>query len=212
MKKAILASMFVLPLFFYLFLRFFTTNHFSIPIYYPQEELSAEGDTIYHQIPNFSFIDTDSNLVNQSIFANRITVVDFMFTRCPGPCPKMSSMLKQLQTIFSADTAIQILSISVDPDFDKVKVLKEYSERLGANTTKWRFVTGNKKEVQFISKENGFKLALSLDSIPENVNHSIKFVLVDSQKRIRGYYDGTSQKEFDRLVTEIRILKSNSEL
>jgi protein SCO1/2 len=105
------------------------------------------------------------------------------------------------------DPAVQILSFTVDPKNDDISVLNEYSQKFSISGDEWQFVTGEKEKIYHLAR-CGFILPVEDgDGSPEDFIHSEKFILVDGQKRIRGYYDGTDRDEVDRLLVEIAILK-----
>lgn len=174
-------------------------------------ELSATGDTIYFQVPNFHFLDQDSNWISWESVKGKIVVADFFFTSCPTICPKMKRSMKQIYDAFPGDTSIVFLSYSIDPAHDSVPVLKAYAEGLGVETIRWHFLTGSKDSIYYLAL-NGYMVAVQEDpQAPGGYVHSGLFILLDPQHRIRGYYDGTNPDEIQRLIADIKRLKKEIE-
>lgn len=198
-----LVILLMLPIFIIMFLHFFGENHYRIPIYYPsiEQDFSANPDTIYHTIPTFKMVSQKSDSIYG--LSDKITVVDFFFTRCAGICPKMTANLTKVQATFEKDSDVELVSVSVDPEYDTPEVLNNYANKFGIIYPKWKLLNGSKLDVYQLGFY-GFKLPS--DTVDKTL-HSEKAVLVDKDRRIRGYYNATDTKEIDRLITEIKILK-----
>lgn len=162
-------------------------------------------DTIYHTIPNFRFVNQDSQWVTPSTFQNKIYVADFFFTTCPTICPKMKSQLLRVYDEFKNNSRVAILSHTIDPRHDTVAVLKAYAERLDISTDTWHFVTGDKREIYKIAEEY-MVTAQEDQQAPGGFIHSGAFLLIDKQRRIRGQYDGTDANKVDKLIKDMKIL------
>jgi len=208
-----LSLLMVLPIFIFLFLHAFGENHYRVPIFYPEEvtESNKDGkmvyDTTYHVLPVFHFIDQSGDSVTTASLNGKILISDFIFTRCQGPCPIMTNQLVRVQEAFKNSDVIQILSHTVDPEYDTIAVLKQFATRFKADPKIWHFVTGKSQDLYNLSGPGGYKLALQTgNGDPETIDHSSKLVLVDKERRIRGYYNGTDEKEVDRLILETKIL------
>lgn len=170
--------------------------------------LNERGDTIYHQIPEWSFINQDGKMVSSSDYANRIYIADFFFTSCPTICPKMTTQLKRVQSL-TADKDILLISYSVDSRRDTVEKLKAYVTKNAINTSNWNFVTGD-AELIFDLGMTGYNLsAMEDENAAGGFLHSQMVVLVDKKGRIRGMYDGTLTEEMDRLVKDIDRLRKD---
>ena len=194
----------------YFFQRKNTVPTYRLPVYGP----SSNGNKIArtnHKIPYFSFTDQEGNIFTSDSARNKITVVDYFFTTCQSICPVMSRQMERVAASFSTDSEILILSHTVNPETDSVAVLKAYSLLHKADYSKWKFLTGNKSDLYRLARRGYL-----LDAI-ENTNaneaeadfiHTQKFVLVDKNKQIRGFYDGTDSLEVSRLIKEIRILRT----
>ena len=210
LKIGILVLTLVVPILVYLFLRTFGENHYRLPKYFPKDviENNTSGikkiDTTFHTIPNFKVKDQNGIDFSLNTFEDKTLIVNFFFTRCPGICPKMSSLLTGVQQSFIEDPSIEIISFTVDPEYDSPEILKKYAQKYGVDDKKWHLVTtGNKIDV-FNLGFYGFKVPS--DTVDKFL-HSEKIILVDKAKNIRGYYNGTTKKEADRLITEVKILK-----
>lgn len=168
-------------------------------------DISASGDTVYHKIPDFAFVDQDSNIVTAGTFKDKIYVTDFFFTSCPSICPKMKAQMIRLHDEFLDNDEVLLLSHSIDPVHDTVAVLKAYADALGVKTEKWHLVTGDKGEIYKIAEKYLVSVAED-DQAPGGFIHGGHFILVDKKKHIRGYYDGTVKEEVDKLMKDIQKL------
>ncbi|MFH6983345.1 SCO family protein [Marinoscillum luteum] len=175
-------------------------------------ENGASADTVYHTIPDFKFIDQDSNTVTQKTFDNKIYIADFFFTTCPTICPVMKTQMLRVYEKYNDNPEIAFLSHTIDPKHDTVGVLKEYADRLGISSDQWHMVTGARDKIFEIAQSHYMVSAHEDPSAPGGAVHSGAFILIDKQKRIRGYYDGTKEEEVNQLIEDIPLLiqtKSN---
>ena len=154
-------------------------------------------------VPEFALIADDSSSVTRKYLIGKITIADFIFTTCGGPCPLMSSKMQELQTLLGKLQQVQFLSFSVDPDYDTPQILREYAGKYGAIRNKWRFVTGERKQIYNLA-QNGFHLVTNEDE--GGILHSTKFVLIDRDGIIRGYYDSEETESLQRLSQDARSL------
>lgn len=213
-KTGILLLILAIPVLIYLFLQGFGANQFNIPVYYEEGVHSSMADCEFsegqHYIPSFSLVNQNNKAITDMALEGNITVVDFFFTSCPDICPVMTSELSRVASAFQNEDRLKIMSFSVDPTYDTPEVLKNYAENYNAKVDKWQFVTGDKKAIYDLAR-CGFILPVQDgDGGQGDFIHSEKLVLVDQNKRIRGYYDGTDREDVDRLVAEIGILLTNS--
>ncbi|WNJ18240.1 SCO family protein [Pontibacter sp. G13] len=162
-------------------------------------------DTLYHTIPDFSFVDQDSQVVNQETVAEKIYVVDFFFTSCPSICPKMSQQMLRLHDEFKDEDRVVLISHSIDPAYDDVKVLNEYATALGVDSKKWHLVTGEKDSIYHMATQYMISAAED-ENAPGGFIHSGAFMLVDTNRHIRAYFDGTKPEQVDELMDAIRSL------
>lgn len=166
-------------------------------------EDGIRADTVYHRIGDFSFVDQEGDTITPQTFAGAVYVADFFFTTCPTICPIMKTQMLRVYEAFRDNTEVLLLSHSIDPEHDSVAVLKAFSDRLGVDSGKWHFVTGNKEDIYEVGQTNYMVTARDDPDEPGGYLHSGAFVLVDKDKHIRGVYDGTKKEEVDRLISDI---------
>lgn len=170
------------------------------------EKEIIDGKEVDHRIPEFSFVNQDSQIITSATFNDKVYVVDFFFTSCPTICPKMTKQMKRLHDTFLINDEIAILSHSIDTKRDSVERLKWYAESIGITSAdKWHFVTGDKDEIYKIA-DDYFSIALENDDAPEGFDHSGRFILVDKERRVRAFADGTEPDEVDRFMKDIEKL------
>lgn len=163
------------------------------------------GDTIYHSVPDFSFINQDSQVVNNATFENKIYVVDFFFISCPTICPKVMKQMLRVYEKFENEDRLMLLSHTIDTKHDTVGRLKMYAQNLGVNTQKWHFVTGDKAEVYDIA-DDYFSIAKEDPEAPGGFDHSGRLILVDTKRHVRSFCDGTDPASVDKFMGDIEAL------
>ncbi len=218
MKWAVLGgiAVFILALFLFFSPMLGLVKHsFNFLPYYGHKEVDyverdgrLVADTIYAKLPPFSFIDRYGRPFTNEHVKGKIIVADFFFTRCTTICPKMSIQMQQLQLKLDdpAFDDVVFLSHTVDPEHDTPEVLDAYARKLQADTSRWKFLTGNKEDIYLLGAE-GYYLATREDVMdPDGFLHSEKFVLVDKQGHIRGYYDGTTWDGMNAIAADIKML------
>jgi protein SCO1/2 len=173
-----------------------------------EANLSRSLDVI-GQVPPFSLTNQFGNTVSLSNLLGSVWVADVIFTRCPISCEKMTQRMKILEKEISARGDVQLVSITADPDYDMPPVLRQYAHERGLNQQRWHFLTGRKADVYALSV-TGLKFAV-LDNedktIPNNFFvHSTQFALVDRHGRIRGYFEGTDDRERRQLAVAVKKL------
>ncbi|NND64216.1 MAG: SCO family protein [Flavobacteriaceae bacterium] len=161
----------------------------------------------YHTIANFSLINQNGEEVTQTNYDNSIYVADFFFTTCQTICPIMTDHMVQIQEELKEDTLVKLLSHTVTPEIDSVAQLKKYALEKGVDDSKWNLVTGDRKQIYDLARKSYLAVKDYPDSEPYGMIHTENFVLVDTQKRIRGIYDGTNPEEIEKLLEDIEILK-----
>ncbi len=166
-----------------------------------QARRSRAAIPVLGQLPEFTFTSQEGRPFGLTDLKGKISVVDFIFTRCKGPCPVMATKFGELYKLYAGSDKIQFISITVDPENDSLPVLKEYAGRQGVNDNRWVFLRAPIDSVVHIS-EAGFKIAA--ENLP--AEHSTRFVLVDGEGRIRGYYDGLDDASIEIMKTNIRQL------
>lgn len=167
---------------------------------------SLQNKSKMHRVGSFNLIDQDGNKVTEKEYENKIYVTDFFFVTCPTICPKMATQMNRVYDEFLENKEILILSHTVMPVKDSVPVLKEYATKLGVAANKWKFVTGDKKHIYELARKTYFAAVTEGDGGEDDFIHTENFVLVDKEKRLRGFYDGTSKEDADRLIADIYTL------
>ena len=170
------------------------------------ESIHGKTDTTYHTIQNFNFTDQDGNTVTQTNFAKSVYITDFFFTTCHSICPIMSSQMERIYDKFKGNAEVKFLSHTVDPEIDTVKQLKAYAIKHNADAKQWMFVTGDKKDLYAIARTGYLLNAEQGDGGPDDFIHTQNFALIDKDKRIRGFYDGTDSLEMNQLMKDIDLL------
>ena len=165
-----------------------------------------KADTLYHTISDFSFVDQDSTVITLETFNDKVYVTDFFFTTCPSICPEMATQMLRVYEEFKDNPEVVLLSHSIDPEYDTVNVLRDYADKLGVESSKWHFVTGDKKEIYEIGNLSYMVTAQEDGSAPGGFLHSGAFLLIDKEKRIRGVYDGTEPADVSELMEDIVTL------
>jgi protein SCO1/2 len=218
-RAGILFLVLGVPVFVFLFLKFFGNNKFDLPHYFPELAENGEvkivaGDTLFIKVPDFKLFDQDS--IELSFNQGQIRVVGFFFSRCGTICPVTNKNILRVAENFKKSKDLQILSITVDPKYDTPHILKLYSQTFGFSGDNWKFLTGDKKYIYDLCIK-GFKLPVSdasqYDSKISNVDqtfiHSDRLLLIDKENHIRGIYEGTNVTDIDRLMVEIKVLLKN---
>lgn len=192
-----------------LFFKLFDNHYTTLP-HYGQHEVNAPGDTSYFQVPAWSFTDQDGNVVSSETTKDKIVVADFFFTTCKSICPIMSTRMSGLQVNIplhdKAYKDVLFLSYTVDPENDTPEVLKAYAREHQADTARWKFLTGEASTIYRLGNTGYLVSALEDTLDPERFVHSPNFVLVDKQRQIRGFYDGTTSTGVKDLVQDIKLL------
>ncbi|MDF2436759.1 MAG: hypothetical protein K0Q95_1135 [Bacteroidota bacterium] len=179
-----------------------------LAIFGPKEYEAKNGktDTTYHTVKDFHFIDQDGKTVRQKDLDGSVYVADFFFTTCHSICPVMSNQMERIYTKYKNNPEVKFISHTVDPEIDTVKQLKDYALKHNADSKQWLFVTGDKKELYDVARTGYFLDAQQGDGGPDDFIHTQNFALVDKDKRIRGYYDGTDSTDVDQLIKDIELL------
>jgi protein SCO1 len=152
-------------------------------------------------VPEFTLTDqTGAEFVSAPMLAGRVWVADFFFTTCPGPCPRMSSQMHQLQTALAAQ-GIRLVSMTVDPDHDTPPVLAEYSKHFEAQAGVWFFLTGPREALNRLDRD-----VFKLGQVDGSLDHSTRFILVDRKSQVRGYYLTSEADAIARLIADAKSL------
>lgn len=183
-----------------------------LPIYNPADinpemvDSTVQYVAKYHTIGDFSFTNQNGKTITQKDYENKIYVADFFFTTCGSICPIMTNNMIDIQTAFSTNQKVLMLSHSVMPDIDDVSVLKKYAQKNKVDDSKWNLVTGDKKEIYRLARKSYLAVKQGKPEEMYDMVHTENFVLVDTKKRVRGFYDGTKKQEILRLIEDIQFL------
>lgn len=184
-----------------------------LPIYNPSDLNPAVVDDDLervgrgHRIGDFDLIDQWGNKADSSLLQGKIYVADFFFTTCPTICIDMGANFQRIQETYKDEDRFQLVSHTVMPEIDTVEVMHAYGERMGAIKGKWHLLTGEKRELYRMARREYFAVMEQGTSFDEHdFIHTENVILVDEKKRIRGFYDGTSDLDIDRLIGDIQIL------
>lgn len=187
----------------------------TLPIYNPADvnpelvDSTVQYISKYHTIADFSFTNQNGKIITQKDYEGKIYVADFFFTTCGSICPKMTTNLSDIQKEFANNPKVKLLSFTVFPETDSVPVLKAYAKKNQVNDAKWNLVTGDKKEIYTLARKSYLAVKLGKPSELYDMVHTENFVLVDTKKRVRGFYDGTNKEDIKRLIEDITFLSTN---
>lgn len=189
---------------------YFVSKKSGEPIRYleyfgPKNALKAD-DTAYHRIPDFEFVNQDNEKITKQFLKNKIYVTEYFFTTCKSICPIMNKNLERVYAEFKNRNDFLILSHTVEPEIDSVKILKEYAKLHNVNDARWQFVTGTKQQLYSLARKGYLLNNESGTGDADDFIHTQNFALVDKDFHIRGFYDGTNNDEITRLIQEIKLL------
>ena len=211
LQGMVLVCILLIPVLIFMFLRGFGKNEYDLPVFFekgvdnPFLECPI-GDTTQHFIPDFTFTNQEGKSIGRKEMEGKVTIVDFFFTSCPSICPVMSREMERVNDMFRDEPKVQIMSISIDPEYDTPQILKTYADEHNAIPDKWHFLSGP-KDITYQLARCGFVLpTLDGNGVPDDFVHSDKFILIDELGRIRGYYSGTNREDVDLLMLEIKVL------
>lgn len=170
-----------------------------------ERDVSPAGDTIYPKVPDFYFIDQDSQAVTNATFKDKIYVVDFFFINCPTICPKVKKNGLRIYEKYKNDDRVLMLSHTVNPRHDNVPALKRHAEKLGIESKKWHLVTGEQDAIYGIA-DDYFSVATENPEAPGGFDHSGRLILVDKNRHVRSFCDGTDADDVSRFMEDIDLL------
>lgn len=172
-----------------------------LSVFLKERVLGAKELPVLGEVPEFEFVDTNFKTFSKKQLEGKVWVADFIFTTCAGPCPVMTKNLAWIHRSYVLEEGVDLVTLTVNPDYDSPQVLKEYADKHEADTKSWHFLTGSKDAILDLAYK-GFKLGDEENPI----YHSPKMALVDQKGRIRGYYMGTEDEEIKRLFKDIARL------
>ncbi|MEQ9263343.1 MAG: SCO family protein [Owenweeksia sp.] len=186
----------------------------KLPVYNPSElddrlvDSKLQGKGRNHRVLSFELVNQNGDTINQEHLKGKIYTADFFFTTCPGICKDMAAQKRRLQEVYRNDPDFMMISHTVTPEVDSVPVMQEYAKLQGAIPGKWELLTGDKPQIYKLARQSYFAIFDEGGNGDESdFIHTENFVLIDPSKRIRGFYDGTSKEDVDRLIEDISILK-----
>ncbi|HEX5111991.1 MAG TPA: SCO family protein [Saprospiraceae bacterium] len=166
------------------------------------------GDTLFHEVPDMVLIDQDSQAFQLSKLGDKVVIADFFFTSCPSICPRVTKQMTRLYDHYKNDDRIVFVSHTIDQRNDSVPVLKQYAENLGVSNGNWKFVTGEKDSIRHLA-DNYFVSVVDDPSAPAGFDHSGRIILLDKNRHVRGFCEGTDPesvggffKTIDQLLSE----------
>lgn len=151
---------------------------------------------VYGQVPAFELTAETGRAFSSRTLDGRIWVADLIYTTCPGPCPRMSSLMRQVQQLTASIPDVRLVSFTVDPEHDTPAILAQYAARYHAQPERWFFLTGSRTALNHLAFD-----AFKLSSVDGSLNHSTRLALVDRQSRIRGYYSASDEDDPVRNLT-----------
>ncbi len=160
------------------------------------------------ELPEFALTERSGEALDKRALAGRPAIVDFIFTRCPASCPRLTARMKELEKRIPRDSTVRLLSISVDPEYDQPEVLTRYAEGWQAGP-RWLFATGERTSTWDLVRK-GFLLPVEETPPPAEspILHSNRFSLVDGQGRLRGSYEAFEKDALDRLLRDLKALEA----
>jgi protein SCO1 len=165
----------------------------------------VNGDTVFHVIPDFAFVNQDSQVVNNATFTGKAYVVDFFFIHCPTICPRVKAQAMRVYQKYRTDDRLLMLSHSIDTKNDTVAALKVYANKLGIETAKWHLVTGDHDAIYEIA-DDYFSVAKADSEAPGGFDHSGLLILVDKNRHVRASADGTDPESVTQFFDKIDLL------
>lgn len=170
-------------------------------------DISLKNVRKNHTIGDFKLINQNGETITNKNYENKIYIADFFFTQCQNICITMAYNMAELQEYYKNDPDIMFLSHSVTPVIDSVLVLKEYALNKGVINGKWNVTTGSKTHIYDLARKNYFAVLDEGSGDENDFIHTEQFILIDKERRIRGYYDGTKAEDMEKIKRDIKILK-----
>lgn len=164
-------------------------------------------DTAWHRISNFSFVNQLGDTIQANDLKGKILIVNYFFSRCPNPCPTLTRNMKRMQDSYlKNDSLVHFISFSVDPIRDSVLALKNYADRYKIRHHNWWMLTGDKKKIYDLAFDEFKAGIVDGGNVDTAFLHTDKFYLLDKNRVIRGWYDGTDSVAMTKLARDISLL------
>lgn len=209
------------PLLGYLIVKRFGETAINMPMHYIADSVIAKTekgkkvyDTVWHKMPDFSLVNQQGDTVTWSDLQGKVVVADFFFTHCPTICPRLTTNMKWLQQNINNSKRVgdktpdflHFISFSIDPERDSVSRLKQWADRFQVNPGQWWLLTGPKKQIYDMAI-NDMKIGVvDGQGVDTSFIHTDHFVLIDSNRHIRGYYHGLDTISLQKLSNDIIFL------
>ena len=177
-----------------------TESNRSLPYLGDSEEVN--GEIVHYKIPEFSYLNQDSNQVSNTSLSSKIYVADLFFTSCPSICPKVKQQMMRIAKNFENENNLVFLSMSIDYRKDSIPVLQRYAQKLGISSDRWHLVQLEKEKVSEVANQY-FNVAFEDENAPGGFDHSGRLILVDQEGHIRSHCDGTDPKSVDGFISDI---------
>lgn len=195
------------PAILFLMVSWYQNKFDRLPVYGRPQIINGEKQE--HTVDSFVMQNQDGKQFSSAQLNNKIVIANFFFTSCTSICPRMMQHIAAVQKKFNNnDAALAFISFTVDPETDSAARLNWYVQRIGIDTAQWNLLTGNKKEIYKLARNSFYLTATDGDGGGNDFIHSEQVILIDKQKRIRGYYDGTDDKAMAQLIHDIRKLEN----
>ncbi len=170
-------------------------------------DISVKNLKKNHTIADFELTNQNGEKITNKTYEGKIYIADFFFTRCQTICISMAYNMSELQEYYKNDDDIMFLSHSVTPIIDSVSVLKDYAIKKGVIDEKWNITTGPKTHIYDLARKNYFAVLDEGNGDENDFIHTEQFVLIDKERRIRGFYDGTEKEDMKKIKKDLIILK-----
>jgi protein SCO1/2 len=155
----------------------------------------------YGVVPEFQLTAQTGQAFDSKVLNGNIWVADFIFTSCPGPCPRMASQMHEIQQ----ETNVKLVSFTIDPARDTPQTLAAYAQTHHASAERWSFLTGPQATLNHLGLD-----VFKLNKVDGSLQHSTRFVLIDRKSHIRGYYDTSEREAIQRLLADVHLLEGES--
>ena len=165
-------------------------------------------DSIYYEVPDFTFTNQYNQKISKVDLQDKVLLLNFFFTSCPSICPKMTAQMARVQDNFIRDDEVVLVSITIDPARDSVQQLKEFATEYLAVPGKWHFLTGEKDDIYEFAG-SGLKLLAQSeggDASHDGFVHSDRIVMIDPDWNIRGFYNGTDEKDVNFMMGDVTLI------
>ncbi len=159
----------------------------------------------YGLIPQFTLVDSNGKPFDSQSLHGKVWVADFIYTNCPGPCPRMTSQMHQVEQQVNGFEDVRLVSFSVDPDRDTPAALTTFAHRFGGPTAQWYFLTGSPATLHLLARD-----VFKIGDLISVMDHSTKFMLVDKSGHLRGYYSSFDQEGIPTLLNDMKRLRKET--